>query len=186
MLTEQQLGEHIDAHYQQRGDRLFRMERLPWYDVPSQNADRAAWQAGRPNTTAVEGWARVLADDARRGLVSQRVRVLSADLTDDEAMSCDVALPITSRHEQVRVLHRGEHPVPDLLDHDYWIIQPRGGSTYVLAMVYGPGGEFLGARVVPPAEHAPYLEEQRRAWALAEPFGVWSARNSWLYHRTAA
>lgn len=186
MLNEQQLGDWIDAHYQRPGDRLFRMERLPWYDVPSQNTDRQAWLAGHPDTAAVETWAQVLADDTRRGLISQRVRVLSARLTDDEAMSCHIALPITSRHEEVRVLHRGEHPVPDQLDHDYWIIQPASGPVSVLAMQYSPGGAFVGARIVPPAEHGPYLAEQRLTWAIAEPFGSWWARHGELHRQTAA
>jgi hypothetical protein len=184
-MNEVQLDEFIDAHYQHRGDRLLRMERLPWYAVESQNHDRAAWLAGRPDTTAIEGWARVLADDASRGLISERVRVLSDVLTDDEAMSCAVALPITSRHEAVRVLRHGEHLVPDLVDHDYWVIRPVGGGVHVLAMHYSPEGAFERAVVVPVEAHGPYLREQQLAWAIGEPFAEWWASHPEL-HRSAA
>lgn len=186
MLDEQGLGEAIDAGYARRGDQLFRMERLPWYDTPGQNADREAWLAGHPDPSAIQAWAQVLADDARRGLISRRMRVVSAELTADEAMSCNLALPLTSRHEQVRVLHRGEHPVPELLDHDYWIIEPAGGARQVLAMRYNPGGMFLGAEVVPAARHEPYLAERRLAWAIGEPFPSWWARHRELHRGAAA
>lgn len=185
MLDEQRLNDVIDAHYSRPGDQLFRMERLPWYDVASQNADRDAWLRGRVDTSAIEAWAGVLADDARRGLVSRRVRVLSAELTADEAMSCNVALPITSRHEYVRILRHGEHEAPQLLDHDYWVIEPAGGPVQILRMIYTDGGAFRGAVVVEPSEHEAYLRERALAWVAGEPFAAWWTRHGEL-HRMAA
>ena len=120
MLTEDELGDLIDAHYHGPGDLLFHKEGLRWYDVPSQNATgRRGGPVGstRPRSlrgptgsppTRLAGWCRSDCGSCRR-------------LTDDELMSLHAALPIIARHEDVRVLHRGEHPVPDLVDHDYWI-----------------------------------------------------------------
>lgn len=186
MLDEQALEDFIFTRYSQSGDRLFRMERLPHYDVPSQNADRESWLAGRFNTNPLEEWAAVLADDRRRGLVSRRTRVLTPGLTDDEAMSCHVALPIIGRDQEVRILHRGEHLVPDLLDHDYWVIEPSDGPTEVVRMVYSDGGAFEGAEVVPGADHALYLREKALAWSIGEPFATWWARHRELHRKSAA
>lgn len=186
MLDEQALEEFVFARFSRPNDQLFRMERLPVYDVPSQNADRENWLAGHVDTTALEQWAGVLADDRRRGLVSRRVRVLSSVLTDDEAMSCHVALPIIGRDQEVRILHCGEHLVPELLDHDYWVIEPASGQVDVIRMIYSDGGAFLGAEVVPPAEHAPYLRERDLAWSIAEPFAPWWNRHRELHRKTAA
>lgn len=191
MLDGKALGAYITKRYRDRGDRLFRMERLAWYDVPSQNRDRAAYlealrRGTRPDTTALEALAVELADEARRGLVSERVRVLSPELTDDEAMSCDVALPIISRDQEIRILHRGEHPVPDVVDHDYWIVTTAAGEVHVLPLHYDAAGRFLGAEIITdPAAQQPYLRERRLAWAIAEPFDTWWSRHGEL-HRQAA
>jgi hypothetical protein len=190
MLDEPGLEDFIFSRYSKRGDRLFRMERLSLYDTKEQRADRESWLKGRFDPTALKQWATVLADDARRGLVSSRARVLSRILTDDEAMSCHAALPIVGRDQEVRILHRGEHLVPDLLDHDYWVVETAGEDgeppvAAVVRMVYSDGGEFLGAEVVPPAEHARYLRERDLAMAIGELFPQWWERHQEL-HRTMA
>ena len=40
LLTEAELNDLIDEHHRSAGDVLFHHECLPWYDVPSQNANR--------------------------------------------------------------------------------------------------------------------------------------------------
>ena len=186
MLDEQALEDFVFSRYSSRGDMLFRMERLPHYDVPGQNEDRARWLAGQFDPTGLEQWAECLANDRRRGLISRRVRVLSPVLTDDEAMSCDVALPIIGRDQEIRVLRRGEHFVPELLDHDYWVIETASGMVDVVTMLYSVGGAFVGAEVVPPSAHAPYLRERDLAWSIAEPFAAWWDRHRELHRKMAA
>jgi hypothetical protein len=186
MLDEEALEDFVFSRYAHPHDQLFRMERLPLYNDPSQNADRESWLAGRFDPAGLEQWAAALADDRRRGLVSRRVRVFSQVLTDDEAMSAHVALPIIGRDQKIRVLHRGEHPVPELLDHDYWVIAPADGAVEVVRMVYSEAGRFMGAEVVPPAAHAPYLRERDLAWQLAEPFADWWGRHSEMHRKMAA
>jgi hypothetical protein len=188
VLDEQELGAFIGAHHNLRGDALFRMERLPLYDVPSQTKAREAWvRTGTFDTTGLERFAGELAEDEANGLTFERVRVLSADLTDDEAMSCNIALPILARHSSVRVLHRGEHPVPELRGHDYWITYTAAtDETNVVAMHYSDGGAFVGAEVVPAELHGPYLRERALAWSIGEPFTQWWARHGELHRRLAA
>lgn len=188
MLDEQGLGAYIDDHYRAPGDRLFRMERLPLYDVPSQNADREAFLRGvEPDWTRKQAWLDELAENRRRGMISRRVRILSDPLSDDEAMSCHYGLPYIGRDQDIRVLHRGEHQWPEVLDHDYWIIEPAAGGTHVLRMVYSDGGAFLGAEpIVGDDAQRPYLLERDLTWQVAEPFDTWWARHGELHRRLAA
>lgn len=185
-LDEQGLGDYIDARYQQRGDHLFRMERLPVYEGNAPQTARWLTGAAEPDWATKQGWLDVLADDKRRGLVSRRVRILSEALTDDERAACAFGYAYNGRHEDIRVLHRGEHPVPDLLDHDYWIITPTHGRVSVLAMHYSPDGRFTGATEVPPTQHGPYIEEARLSWAIGEPFHQWWDRHGDLHQRRVA
>ena len=187
LLDEEGLGVFIDTHYRVAGDRLFRMERLPLYAVAQQSAELQAWRDGvEPDMDAKQSWLAVLADEVERGLLTQRVRVLSDHLTDDEQRACHWGYPYVGRFEQVRVLRHGEHPVPHVLDHDYWIIHPAVGDVQVVRMDYSDAGEFVGALVLPPSEHGPYLREQHLAWAIAEPFMPWWARHSELHRRSVA
>jgi hypothetical protein len=182
MMSGGQLDDLLDTFYAQPGDQVFRMERLPEYSAGGQAERRAAWRAWRsgtaprPDTSGIEKWAEALADEARRGMVRRRVRVLPAHLTDDQLASCDLALPILARWQQTRVLHVGEHEWTDQLDHDYWVIQPAHGRVRVARMVYTPAGEFEGAVLVPDDHLKPYLREMRDSWSAAEDFSAWWAR----------
>lgn len=175
LLTETELEDVIDTHYRRPGDVLFHREGLPWYDVESQNADREAWQADRFDPTQVRAWTDRLADERDRGMTSQRLRIVSEELTDDERMSLQAALPLIAEHEGVRVLWRGEHDVSDLIDHDYWIVRSADARVVVIAMRYDNGGAFLGAEIVPPDRHSPYLQDQELGWARAVPYDEWRA-----------
>lgn len=187
LLDEKGLGAFIDAHYRGRGDRLFRMERLPQYAVAQQSAELQAWRdGGELDMAAKQPWLDVLASEVARGMLTRRVRILSACLTDDERHACHWGYPYVGRFEEVRVLRRGEHPVPDVLDHDYWVIEPADGDLRVVRMDYSPTGRFLGAVVLPESEHGPYLSEQQLAWAIAEPFTTWWGRHGELHRRSAA
>lgn len=114
------------------------------------------------------------------------MRVFSEHLTDDELMSCHWGYPHTGRWEDVGVLRRGEHHLPDgLLGQDYWLV----GDELVLLMHYsGPGG-FIGAEVLPPGEVARFVRDREAAWDAAEPFTAftaWWARHPELHRHLAA
>jgi hypothetical protein len=184
LLDERELGEFIDAHYKAAGDRLFRMERLPRYDVPHQTAELQRWLAGEtePNWETKQPWLDTLADERRRGLVSQRVRVFGAQLSSDELRSCHWGYALNGRYEDIRVLHAGEHAIPpDLMTIDYWIV----AETYAVPMHYDPHGRFLGAEVAPADRLADFVRDRDRAWAAAEPFDTWWARHRELHRRPA-
>jgi hypothetical protein len=189
MLDRAQLGAYMNALYQQDGDRVFRMERLPWYDVPSQNADRRAFLAGvAPDWSRKQAWLDKLDADRAAGRVSERVRVFGHTLSDDELMSCHYGIPPLVRHGvRVRVLHRSEHPVADLLDHDYWIAEPAAGGVYVVRMHYSDGGALLGAESIEDRTvQAVYLHARESAWADAEEWDSWWDRHGELHRELAA
>jgi hypothetical protein len=184
ILDENGLGDFIDAHYNAPGDRLFRMEQLPYYDVPHQAAELAAWRSGgEPDWSVKQPWLNTLAEERRRGLISERVRVLSARLTDDELRACNWGYPYTGRYEDIRVLRHGEHPIPGaLLAQDYWII----ADTHVALMHYDSSGRFGCAEILAPAELARYRDDRDAAWTAGEPFGSWWRRHGELHRRQAA
>ena len=134
MLDRAGLGAYIDARYHEPGDQLFRLERLTFY------ADNAAtltrWQNGETEPDWDSRWSKTLAAERDRGLVQRRVRVLSADLSDDERASCLLAYPTNGRFEQIRVLRVGEHPMPDLPAEDYWLMRPAAGGVHVLSLIH--------------------------------------------------
>lgn len=190
MLDEQGLGDFIDAHYQHKGDRLFRMERLPIYLVASDGGDWERWQAGasEPTWSRKQPWLDVLERDQRAGMVSQRVRLFPTEqLTDYELFACHMGYAHNSRFEDIRVLHAGEHSIPaGSIEHDYWLIEPAAGAGQVVAMVYDVEGRFLGAEVLVAAEFARYQRDSDVALAAAEPFRSWWDRHNELHRRMAA
>lgn len=183
LLDEKALGELINSYYHEKGHRLFRMERLSRYDVPNQTAELDRWRNGaiEPNWETKQPWLDVLADESKRGLISQRVRLFSARLSDDELRACHWGYYYNSRYEDIRVLHDGEHDIPpDLISQDYWIM----AESVVVAMHYDPAGRFFGAEVLPDKQLATYQRDRDRAWAVAESFPRWWGRHSEL-HRIA-
>lgn len=183
MLDREALVDYIDTHYRQPGDRLFRLEQLPFY---ADNADTLArWRRGETEPDWDSDWSKILADEHDRGLIQQRVRVLSAQLTDDERASCLLAYPTNGRYEEIRILRDGEHPMPDLPAEDYWLITPHDADIldfHVLVMRYSDDGEFLGADVETDATHgavaAALAESSDVAWKYAEPFHSWYPRHA--------
>jgi hypothetical protein len=187
LLDEDALGAEIDRHYQGPGDLLVRVERLPLYAVSQQAAELRAWREhGKPDLAAMQPWLDVLAGEVERKMRTRRLRILSAHLTDDELRACHWGYPFVGRYEEIRVLRRGEHPVPDLLDHDYYLCRPASGGQVVIRMHYSDAGLFRGASIVPGDAHGPYNRELRVGWAIGEPFTKWWDRHNELHRPWAA
>lgn len=181
MMDETQLGTFIDTYYRQAGDRLYRREGLPVYDVPGQAAQLQAWRAGgEPDWEAKRKWWKILAAERSRNMISRRVRVLSRELTDDELCACQWGYVHTGQWEDIRVLRVGEHDIPEgLIDHDYWIV----ADEWVITMDYDTDGRFHGADVLSPKRLIEYMRDRERAWDAAEPFDQWWARHAELHGR---
>lgn len=175
------LGHFILSRYAGRGDTLTRMERLLVYSVTSDGGDFEAWKAGASVPASSER-AETVADlrqERANGQIRRRVRILSAALTDYERYSIEFGyLQNAEAGEDVRVLRHGEHPIPQLLDFDYWLINDRD----LARMHYDAHGHFLGA------ESAPRLVREARreisaCWEVAEPVTAWWHRHPELHRQ---
>ncbi len=172
------LGTHLGRFER----RLFRMETLPAYAVESDGDDYNRWVAGDPEPTweRKNRWLAVLRAERAAGKVSARVRILTEELTDYERYSCEWGYALNAKAgEDIRVLRRGEHPVHGFIQQDFWVVD----DAQALAMIYGEGGRFEGAEILP--DVAPWIAARDTAWADAEPFQQWWARHPEL-HRQAA
>ena len=183
------LGDWFDAHYRNRGDRLFRLETLPAYAVDDDGEDFRRWVAGATEPT----WSRKqpvldgLREEHEAGLIAERVRIFTDRLTDYERYACEFGYAYNSRFEDIRVLRHGEHPIPhDLRMVDFWLAQD-GDGVHVALMHYDETGRFLGAEAVTaPAELAAYRATRDDLLAAAVPFTTWWARHPELHRRRAA
>ena len=178
----EQLGAHIDERYRAPGDRLFRQEALPQYLVDDDGDDYRRWLDGavEPTWSRKQAWLDVLADDKRRGLLSSRVRILSEDLTDYERYACEWGYALNGRFEDIRVLRRGEHEIPDLIVEDFWLI----GDDHVVLMHYDREGRFEAAEALDSARSGPYVATRDDGLAAAEPFARWWERHPELHRRS--
>ncbi|MGH3615693.1 MAG: DUF6879 family protein [Pseudonocardia sp.] len=184
LLVIKELEDVIDEHYKAEGDVLFHHECLPWYDVPAQNESRNEWLAGEFDPNGADAWVERIAEERRRGMITKRLRILSERLTDDERASMFGGMTLIAREEIVRVLRHGEHAVPGVIDHDYWICHPVQGEPLVIRSQYTDGGAFVGSEVIPPPRHDLYLRDAAAKWAAGVPYADWTAAHP-EYARTA-
>ena len=178
LLVMKELEDIIDEHYKNAGDMLFHHESLPWYDVPAQNRSRERWLAGQFDPNGSNAWVERIAEERRRGMITRRLRILSEELTDDERASIFGGMTLIAREEVVRVLHRGEHVVPGVIDHDYWICHPVGAPPLVIRSYYTDGGAFVGAAVIPPPHQDLYLRDAEAKWTAGVPYADWTSAHA--------
>ncbi len=155
--------------------RLFRLETLPAYAVDSDGDSYRRWLAGEPEPTSerFQRWLDVLRARRAAGKLSSRVRILSEQLTDYERYACEWGYTHTSvAGEDIRVLRRGEHHIPDLIEVDFWIVD----DAEVVLMRYDEHGRFNGAEATT-NDLAAFRHTRDTAWAAAEPFGAWWSRH---------
>ena len=175
------LVDFMDAHLHRRGDSVFRMERLPAYDVGEPLYD--LWRQGADLDLSLKaGWLDELRDHAQQGIAHQRVRVLPAELTDYQRYACEWGYALNEQAgEDIRILREGEHDIPaNLIEAEYWLVN----DEIALPTLYDGRGRFLGAGWLDPERSAEYLDDRDRAWTAAEPFGQWWARHPELHRST--
>jgi hypothetical protein len=177
-LDVAELGQHLGRFHHD----LFRMETLPAYAVGSDGDDYQRWLSGEtePTWERKNRWLATLRAERAAGKISRRVRVLSAQLTEYEKYSCEWGYALNAAAgEDIRVLHRGEHAVPDdvLADRDFWIVDDRE----VVAMHYDAEGRFESAEILPEDALDQHRDTRDRTWQAAEPFVEWWVRHPELH-----
>lgn len=182
LLDPAALGRHLGVFRQ----RLFRMESLPRYTVDSDGDDYQRWldEEAEPSWERLNSWLEVLRDERAAGKISSRVRVLPAQLTDYERYACEFGYRYTAEAgEDIRVLRRGEHDLPEgLIERDFWIID----DDQVVAMHYDDDGRFEGGEVLADHTLTQHLHTRDTAWAAGEPFPGWWSRHPELHRHPTA
>jgi len=56
---------------------------------------------------------------------------------------------------------------------DFFIIRRASGQVFVLAMHYTADRHLLGAEVIRPEDHGPYLRQWAEAWPRGRQFAHW-------------
>lgn len=129
----------------------FRMETLPQYLVPQEEAEFAAWRAGvrspLPSPTT-SPWLTRIADTTACGFAWSRVRIVDRPLCTYSEFEL-YGLQANSRAgEVIHVADRtSDHELDDLHD-DFWLIDDNIGIT----MTYDGDGRFLDLRRVDDVE----------------------------------
>lgn len=183
MMNEDQLGEFIDQHFTRD---LFRLETRERYNVKSDGEDLRRYLRGESNPAAPgkAEWLEHVREEACAGLVSRRVNVLRAPLSDYQRYECEWGYTyLVEAGEQIRVLdltHRTEHGHIRAIG-DFFLID----NTHVLRMIYDDDDRFVGAETVVAADTKPYRQIADAAWTLAEPFTAWWASHP-EHHRGRA
>jgi hypothetical protein len=180
ILGNEQLSEILFGHQR------FRLETLPHYSVGDDGVDYERFIAGAPEPTweRKRPWMDVLRADRAAGRGATRVRILSEQLTDYERYACEWGYALNAEAgEDIRVLHRGEHTIPEarFIGRDFWIVD----GEQVVLMHYDAYGRFEGAELAAPAERHAFHDTRDAAWELAEPFVEWWARHPELHRNVA-
>lgn len=96
-----------------------------------------------------------------------------------ERYACQWGYALNGRFEDIPVLRRGEHEIPDLVVEDFWLI----GDDDVVLMRYDDAGRFEAAEALDVERAGPYVTTRDRGLAAAEPFAQWWARHPELHRR---
>lgn len=184
LLNEAQLYDFFAEHFHPDRYRIaFRLELLPAYAVGSDGDDFQRWLAGEAEPT----WSRkqqvidAIRDERRAGLVSRRVKVMSAQPTEYERYAAEWGYAYNvPAGEDVRVYDLAARPLPaDVADHDFWLL----GDDRGLAMNYDERGRFEGASHPSPDDLDSYIRTRDVLWAAATPFESWWAAHPELRRR---
>jgi hypothetical protein len=174
MLTEDQLGEFIDEHF--RSD-LFRLETRTAYSVDSDGEDYSRYLRGEaePSAPGKAEWLEHVRRERESGLISRRVNVLRAPLSEYQRYECEWGYTyLVEAGEDVRILDLTNAPEgSEVLREigDFFLIDGR----QALRMIYSDDDEFVGAEIVDAGQMSKYKSVADAAWTLAEPFAEWWA-----------
>lgn len=179
MLTEQQLGEYIDQHFDST---LSRQEIRDRYDVGSDGGDLQRYLDGEPGPDMDRKgpWMDRIRSEVARRLYTYRVHVVRGPLSPYLRFEFEWGYVYNARAgEHIRILDLAEQPPPPgLVAEEFWLI----GTTRAVQMHYDDADRFVGGLIVPEAAVPRYVAAMQAAWEAAVPFAdYWAAHPQ--YHR---
>jgi len=122
----------------------FRLETLERYTVPQEAEWFEEWKhTGKlPELTpGNDSWLRMVRDHTRAGRLMQRVRVVSAPLTDYERFELALFPPSLEAGEDIRVISRSVFRSILHVSEDFWLFD----SQTAVMLRYDTAGRFLSA-----------------------------------------
>lgn len=182
LLDVEDLGTVLDRA--QRS--LFRIERLPAYDVPHAENDFERYLAGEAEPAAAikKSWMEHLAQWAREGRPYSRVRIIHDPITDYERYACDWGYRLNEQAgELIKVIDLAELDPPDELEQapgDWWLRD----DDLVVQMHYREDFTFDHGEILGPEHVAAAVAAKKAAWRVAHNFGSWWAAHP-QHHREA-
>lgn len=138
---------NLGALFDSASRSVVRVETLGSYDVGGDEAaSLEAWRVGRPRperSVRTNGYLRRVAAAVARGLVWERLRVIDTPPTEYQQWELLAYQESQAVGETVRIARWPDMKFRHL--GDYWIIDRGAPGCVVIAMDYGPHGEFHGS-----------------------------------------
>jgi hypothetical protein len=148
--------EELGALFRDFRHSAFRLETLPEYQVPDERADLAAFRAGTLTRNVNEPWVHLVREATTTGKRMQRVRLVSAHLTDYERFELDRYQASIDAGEDILIAHR----TPGVFrGKDFWLF----ADSIAVLMDYDGAGYYVGARLAP-ADYVVRCRQLRDAW----------------------
>lgn len=155
-------------------DSTFRLEALPQYLVPQEDADFAAWKRGlwRLPTPDNDEWLAHVKNRVDAGHHWYRVHILDQPLSDYTLFELYGYQANAAAGEDIYLADRGSHP--DLVDlhTDFWLFD----SETAVVMHYDDDGHFLHPELVDDAR--PYVGMRATALRHAVPLDGYLRQNT--------
>jgi hypothetical protein len=157
------------------GDML-RVQTLPQYAVPTDDADYAGYLNGSagPTSSYREPFFQELRDEAARGMVWRNLVVLDGDPTPYQAYANEWVYTYSDKAGQdIRILDIAENPAASTLlrTGDYWVVEHR----HVALVRYDDDYSHQGEVAVEDTSATGYIAAAEMAWQLGTPFAQWWA-----------
>jgi hypothetical protein len=154
----------------------FRLELLPAYRVPEEEAEFADFLHGAPLSRRRNGdWPSVISAGVSSGKTMRRARALSSPPTPYQRYELEWCYPYSvDAGEHIRVIRPDEFiAVAGDLPTDFWMFDER----LVIRMLYAADGIFLGVEEVPATDVSRYVSLANQLWPLGEPLSIYLSRS---------
>ncbi|WP_436759428.1 DUF6879 family protein [Streptosporangium sp. V21-05] len=165
MISPDEFGKLFDNFERE----AFRLETLDYYDAAGTRVGLPAFLAGEeePEQFKKSPWVTTVGNATKSGKRMYRVHVVTTPLTD--YLRFEFAWGYhrnMEAGEEFFILDLAEHPVPGLLNYDFWMFD----EQTVVRMFYTPQGAFEGAEIMPEDKASEHIRCRDLAMKHAEPF----------------
>jgi hypothetical protein len=141
---------NLEACFEKFRSTAFRLETLPDYAMPAEDARIAAFRAGVPmpeRSVRTSPWLRRMAATTAAGKSWQRVRVLEHPLNEYSRFELATYVESAAAGERIRITDRAAHPDLGALTRDFWLFDADTDHPFTALMFYDDEGGYTGAEI---------------------------------------